>query len=245
MRSSSDEAPVSLLTPARRRGAEILDDPSVDPAVRKRSLDDVERSNKLLGGLRAALIEVRAARHDLGRPLTLLDVGTGLADIPQRAAAEARRAGIALTTIAVDDACSLLAASRERVEHAVCARALALPFPDASVDVVLCSQLMHHFDEDGVRRLIREIDRVARHAVIVSDLRRSWIAAAGFWLVSVLLRFSPVTRHDGTLSVLRGFTTAELARLVGSETGVAPVVRRRLGFRLTARWTPGVGARIA
>jgi SAM-dependent methyltransferase len=235
----------TLLTPARRRGTEILDDPSVDPAVRARSLGDVERSNKLLGGLRAALIEIRAAREDVGRPLTLLDVGAGLADIPERAAEEARRAGIALTTIGVDEACSLVAASRERVSHAVCARALALPFPDASIDVVLCSQLMHHFDDDGVRRLIREINRVARHAVIVSDLRRSWIAAAGFWFVSFPLRFSPVTRHDGTLSVLRGFTTSELARLVSSETGAAPVVRRRLGFRLTARWTPASDTRVA
>jgi SAM-dependent methyltransferase len=111
------------------------------------------------------------------------------------------------------------------------------------MDIVLCSQLMHHFDDDGARRLIREMNRVARHAVIVSDLRRSWIAAAGFWLVSFPLRFSPVTRHDGVLSVLRGFTTAELAGLVRAETGMAPVVRRRLGFRLTARWTPSADAR--
>jgi SAM-dependent methyltransferase len=233
----------ACLTPARRRGAEILDDPSVDPAVRVRSLRDVKLSNRLLGGLRAALLEVRAARNDVGRSLTLLDVGTGLADIPEHAAAEARREGIALTTFAVDEAPSLLAASRGRVAHVVCARALALPFPDASIDVVLCSQLMHHFDDDGARLLVREMNRVARHVVIVSDLRRSWIAAAGFWLVSFPLGFSPVTRHDGVLSVLRGFTPDELAGLVRAETGFTPVVRRRLGFRLTARWTPSARIR--
>jgi 2-polyprenyl-3-methyl-5-hydroxy-6-metoxy-1,4-benzoquinol methylase len=233
-----------VLTPARRRCVEILDDPSVDPALRARAMDDIVRSNRLLGGLRAALIEIRAVRSDLAGPLTLLDVGTGFADIPEIAAADARTAGFSLTTIAVDEAPSLVAAVKNRVTHAVCAHALALPFVDASVDVVMCSQVMHHFDERGARRLIRELNRVARHAVIVSDLRRSWIAAAGFWLVSVLFRFSPITRHDGVISVLRGFTTSELAGWVRAETGVMPVVHRRLGYRITARWTPAP-ARVA
>jgi 2-polyprenyl-3-methyl-5-hydroxy-6-metoxy-1,4-benzoquinol methylase len=239
MRSSSGE--VTVLTPARRRGVEILDDPSVDPTLRARSMSDVARSNRLLGGLRAALIEVRAARRELAGALTLLDVGTGLADIPEMAAAEARRAGFSLTTLAVDEAPSLVAAAKDRVAHAVCASALALPFGDATVDVVMCSQLMHHFEEPGARRLIREMNRVARHAVIVSDLRRSWIAAAGFWLVSFPLGFHRITRHDGVVSVLRGFTSSELRGWVSAETGVTPVVHRRLGFRITVRWRPPLG----
>lgn len=227
-----------VLTPARRRGVELLDDPSIDPAVRVRSLGDVARSNRLLGGLRAALLEIRAARRAVAGPLTLLDVGTGLADIPVRASAEAARAGFALTTIAVDEAPSLVDHARGRVTHALCANALALPFRDRSVDIVMCSQLLHHFETPDACRLIGEMNRVARHAVIVSDLRRSWIAAAGFWLVSFPLCFHPVTRHDGVVSVLRGFTPSELVGLVNSATGATPVVRRRLGFRITVRWTP-------
>jgi len=235
-----------VLTPARRRGVEILDDPSVDPAVRDRSMVDIKRSNRLLGGLRAALIEIRAARENERGPLTLLDVGTGFADIPQSAAAEAARAGVSLTTIALDEAPSLLLAARRRVAYGVAANALKLPFRDASIDIVVCSQVLHHFDDASARRLIAELNRVAARAVIVSDLRRSWIAAAGFWLVSVLLRFSPVTRHDGVVSVLRGFTARELTNMVGDETGVAPDVHRRLGFRITVRWTPrGVRAQAA
>jgi hypothetical protein len=101
----------------------------------------------------------------------------------------------------------------------------------------MCSQLLHHFENAEADRLLREMNRVARRAVIVSDLRRSWIAAAGFWLVSFPLRFHRVTRHDGVLSVLRGFTAQELQRLVTTATGVTPVVAHRLGWRLTASWT--------
>jgi SAM-dependent methyltransferase len=119
----------------------------------------------------------------------------------------------------------------------VCADALALPFRDGSVDVAMCSQLLHHFTDADIERLLRELHRVSRRAVIVCDLRRSWLAAAGFWLVSFPLRFHPITRHDGVVSVLRGFTAGELRRHVNAATGASPRISHRLGFRLTARWT--------
>jgi SAM-dependent methyltransferase len=230
-----------MLTPARRRGVEILDDPLVDPAVRARSIADVTRSNRVLGGLRAAVLDVRAAVSVVKPGGTLLDVGTGLADIPARARADAQRAGISLTTIGVDEAPSLLAQARERVSHVVCANALALPFRDRSIDVVMCSQLLHHFENADAELLLAEMNRVARRAVVVSDLRRSWVAAVGFWAMSYLLRFHRVTRHDGVVSVLRGFTRADLDRLVRSATGTTPTIRHRLGYRLTARWAPQGG----
>ncbi|MEP6491455.1 MAG: methyltransferase domain-containing protein [bacterium] len=227
-----------MLTPARRRGVEILDDPNVDPAVRQQSINDVGRSNRWLGGLRAVSLEVRGVVRELRGDLSLLDVGTGMADIPRCAARDATRDGFVLTTIGVDAARSLLVTARGCLTHAVCADALALPFRDQSVDIVICSQVLHHFETPDAARLVRELDRVARRAVIISDLRRSWVAVAGFWLASFPLRFHRVTRHDGVVSILRGFTTVELRDLVRAATGSVPVIRRRLGYRLTARWTP-------
>src|SRR5665213_2957749 len=81
----------SLLTPTRRRGFEILDDIAVDDVVRKRSLDDVARSNVIFGGARAVLVELAHVLGEAGtRTLTVLDVGTGIGDIPARATEEAR-----------------------------------------------------------------------------------------------------------------------------------------------------------
>ena len=229
---------LDLLTPARRRGVEFLDDPGVEPAVRHQSHDDIARSNRLLGGLRAAIGELRRALAESNDASTLLDVGTGLADLPTSAAAAAAEMGVALTTIGVDDELTLIAAARGRVTFGVCASAFALPFRDRSIDIVLCSQVLHHFDWADAERLLRELNRVASRAVIVSDLRRSWIAASGFWLVAALVRFHPVTRHDGVVYVLRGLTTEDLRRVVKEANRVTPTVHHRLGFRLTARWTP-------
>ena len=231
-----------MLAPKRHRGVEFLDDPATPPAVRERSLRDVGRSNVLLGGTRAVLAELARLWPSLGGASTLLDVGTGLADIPHRARERAARAELALWTVGVDEAETLARAADRALDASVCADVRRLPFDDASIDVVTCSQLLHHFPDHEIAGVLRELDRVARGFVVVSDLRRSWIAAAGFWIVSWVLGFHRVTRHDGTVSVLRGFTADELAAHVYAAVGRRPEVRRRLGFRLTATWRAG-GAR--
>ena len=229
---------VALLTPRRRRGVERLDEPGVPAAVRLRSLRDVARSNALFGGRRAVLAEVDRALRMVGPRATLLDVGTGLGDVPAAAVRLARRRGVALAAFGVDLAPELARAARGRMDGALCGDAFRLPFADRSVDVVTCSQLLHHFPDAEVRTLLVELDRVARHRVVIGELRRSWLAAGGFWLASWPLAFHPVTRHDGVLSVLRGFTAGELRALVRHAVGRAAEVRSRLGWRVTAAWTP-------
>jgi SAM-dependent methyltransferase len=225
-----------VLVPARRRGVEILDDPATDPALRARSIGDVTRSNTLLGGTRAVLAELARLIPTLPSSATLLDVGTGLADIPRRAREHARARGIGLDTFGLDAAESLAREARATLDGSICGDALALPVATASVDVVTCSQLLHHFEEDEIPVVLRELDRVARGWIVVSDLRRSWLAACGFWLVAWPLRFHRITRHDGFVSVLRGFTVDELERHVLVATGRQADVRRHLGYRITATW---------
>jgi SAM-dependent methyltransferase len=226
----------------RTTALEILDDPDVDPTLRERSHRDVERSNVLFGGRRAVMLALRPLFDELRRAkatrATLLDIGTGLADLPWRAREIARRRGVTLSTIALDGAFTLISAARNRVNVPICGDALSLPIADRSVDFVLCSQVLHHFDDQRAVELIAELDRVARRRVIISDLRRSWVAAMGWSVAAFALGFHPITRHDGRLSVLRGFTEGELGGMVVAATGVQPAIRRRLGFRLTASWTP-------
>jgi len=229
---------LDLLTPPRRRGVEILDSPDIDPAIVTRSLADVARANALFGGISSAIDEIKDVLRELKSSGTLLDVGTGLGDIPCRARDIARKNGVELTTIGLDAACELATASRSAVSFAVCGDALRLPFADNSIDIVMCSQVLHHFTGLDAVNLLREMNRVARVRVIVSDLRRSWIAAAGLWLVSFPLRFHAVSRHDGVVSVMRGFTTGELVDTVHEAVARKPRARRRRGFRITTSWSP-------
>jgi ubiquinone/menaquinone biosynthesis C-methylase UbiE len=186
----------------------------------------------------AELAPLLAADPGRTAALTLLDVGTGAGDIPELARRVADRRGVPLVTMGLEVSPALAAASRPRSGVAIAGDALALPFADRSVDIVTCSQVLHHFEAAEGARLLSEMHRVARVRVIVADIRRAWAAAAGLWVGSWALGFHPVSRHDGVVSVLRGFRTRELAAAVHAATGCRPTVRNRRGFRVTASWKP-------
>lgn len=224
------------LTPARRRGVEMLDDPAVDPALAERSLRDVALANRLFGGRHAILREVRTVLHGVspGTAVQLLDVGTGLGDIPRAAMQMAQTRAIPLRTVGLELTPRLASVAGRTCSYAVAADATRLPFADRSVDIVTCSQVLHHFEAAEAMQLLQECVRVASRAVIIGDLRRSWLAVAGLWTSSFALGFHPVSRHDGVVSILRGFTKQDLQQLFVEATGHVPRVRRSLGWRVTA-----------
>lgn len=225
-----------LLIPDRRRGVEHLDVPGVDPGVVRRSMADVARANRLFGGTRAVCMAMRGVLGELGQRATLLDVGCGMGDIAARVVRDARERGVTIDAYGVEFAAPLLDLATARGVTVIRGDARALPLPDRSIDVAICSQVLHHFARHDALQVLRELDRVARRYVIVSDLRRSWIAAAGLWIASFPLGFHPVSRHDGVLSVLRGYTRVELRDTVLTATGQAPRTDALAGFRLTATW---------
>jgi SAM-dependent methyltransferase len=229
---------ISLPAFARRRGVEILDDPAVSPDLMRRSMSDVARANVLFGGRRAAIAELEPALSSLKGDGSMLDVGTGQGDIPEAARQVAKSLGLKLWTIGFDLSLPLVSSHRKSNDVVALGNARCLPFRDKSIDVVMASQVLHHFEHEDALVVIREMDRVARKRVVISDLRRSVIAAAGLCLASFPLGFHPVSRHDGVVSVMRGFLPGELSDLVKAATGTTPDVRRRLGFRVTAGWTP-------
>jgi SAM-dependent methyltransferase len=222
--------------PARARGREILDDPETPEDIRARAMRDVARSNRLFGGTRAVLRELRGISAELPPRVRLIDVGTGLGDIPAAARAALARRSVEVEAIGVDASESLLRAARHVLQGTIVADARRLPIADGAADIVTCSQVLHHFFDADLRTLIAEMHRISRGWVIVGDLQRSWLAAGGFWLASSALRFHEVTRMDGMTSVLRGFEPDELGQLVRDATGATPIVRRGAFWRLTATW---------
>jgi SAM-dependent methyltransferase len=228
---------MSFLTPVRRRGVEWLD-VDRDPVLQRRSHRDIALANRLFGGIRAVRAELAPWLHRSGASPTLLDVGTGTGDIPDRLRRLAAADSVSLQVFGLDGRVELVKATRAWPVAGVAGDALALPFAARAFDFVIASQVLHHFALEDAVQLVREMHRVARRRVIIADLRRSWVAVAGLWLVSFPLRFHKVSRHDGVVSILRGFEESELRDLVRDAVGVAPDVKRRMGWRVTASWTP-------
>lgn len=224
---------------ARLEGAAELLDGSLAMEERVRELRDLARVNRWLGGTaltRSALVRLLAGRH-LGRrrlvprgpaPLRMLDVGTGGADIPASLLAWARRHQLAVEIEALDRQETIDAARAMRPEvpglKLIVGDARVLPYADASFDVVHASLVTHHLDPRPLRSLLREMRRVSRGAVIVNDLDRGRLWLAWALLLTRLFTSSPVSRHDGPMSVRRAYHPWELAQLA-ARSGLLEIAR--------------------
>ncbi len=234
---------MSRLEPAA--GCELLDDPGAAPARVCESLRNIGRANRWFGGAAAVRfgLERAFASATPGTPgtprvrFTMVDVGTGLGDLPRMAQAWAAARGITLVPLGLERHTAAARLAGKLGLPVVVGDGEALPFANGSIDVVLLSQVAHHFAPSAIVHLFRECSRVARHAVIVADLRRSRLAAVGFRLAGRVMGFDSDTVRDGVTSLRRGFSTASLTELLG-QAGIRAPVARRPGARLVAVWRP-------
>jgi len=201
---------------------ELLDGPLDDPGVLRGNLRDLARINRWLGGTAASRRALDRLLRDRTAPHTLLDVGTGGADIPVALLQHAARGRRVLRVTAIDSRTEVLDAARavdaRLASHdgleLVLTDGRSLPWPDRSFDVVHASLLVHHLEPSDALAFLREAARVARLGVIVNDLvraRRHWLGARLLLGVGTRNRY---TRQDGPLSVRRAYTRMELRALL-------------------------------
>ncbi|HYL79653.1 MAG TPA: methyltransferase domain-containing protein [Candidatus Acidoferrum sp.] len=224
---------------------ELMDLPGTDPGEQARALRDLARFNRLFGGTRVILSHLAsllsppriAPTSPGGAPIRILDVATGYGDIPRAIAQWARQRGLPVEIEALDhqERIAELAAraSADLPEiHVHVGDALNLPYPDRSFDVALASQVLHHMEGEDQGRLLSELYRVARRAALVSDLLRGRWPFAVTWAGVHLFSRSRLIRHDGPLSIRRGFLAGELMTMAREAGWRRATVSRHIFFRL-------------
>lgn len=145
---------------------ERIDDPELPFAELVAALEDVRRVNRWLGADRALEAALdRLAPAPAGRPLRVLDVGSGLGDLPLAVAAWGRKRGRRVEVVGLD-------CNPRLVEHArklaadwpelrfVVGDALALPYPDGSFDWVMSHLTLHHLPAAALAPTLRRFERL-------------------------------------------------------------------------------------
>jgi SAM-dependent methyltransferase len=182
---------------------EFLDDAPEPEALR--SLQDLVRINCRFGG-HGVLARMISSVARPAEEFTFLDVGAATGDSVRVVSNNYPRAGV----IALDRDFFHV---RNGLGQRVCGDGFRLPFRDRAVDFVFCSLFLHHFPDEEIVELLREAARVARRAVLLSDLERRLLPYLFLPATRWLFGWRHLTVHDGPISVAAGFRRGELLRL--------------------------------
>lgn len=168
---------------------------------------------------------------------SILDVGAGSGELLRVTAGWARQTGRRLSAVGLElnqRSAESINEESDRFDEITSVRgdALQLPFFNSEFDYVMCSLFTHHFINEQVVQILREMSRVAKRRIFVIDLNRHPIAYFLYTTVGKLVLHNRLLRHDGALSILRSFKPDELLELAQQAGLKDSLVERHFPYRL-------------
>lgn len=195
---------------------ELLDTGEYTAEEYEGCLAELRKINRRLGdetALKKSLL--REIKNQNLKEFSALDVGAGSGEFLRITARFALKQNIKAFLCGAElnarSAASILEESKNFAEiSAVRADAFSLPFADKTFDYTICSLFTHHFPDEKVIEILREMKRVSRQKIFVTDLHRHPTAYYFYTTIGKIFLHNRLIRHDGALSILRAFKPREL-----------------------------------
>jgi SAM-dependent methyltransferase len=218
----------------RAQREELMDDPMLDAESYAAVLKDLAQVNTLTLARRPTLAFLKSAIGS-GKRFRLLDVGYGDGDMLRAIASWAASRGIEAELVGIDLNPRSEAVARAATDPSLSIRYQTGDYDDLSAepfDFIVSSLVAHHMTPDELISFLHFMDKHARKGWFVNDLHRHGFAWGGFWLLSRLMMWHPIVRHDGQLSIARSYRPGEWPAQL-EEAGVTGArVFRAFPFRL-------------
>ncbi len=216
---------------ARIIAEELMDADDLDAVTYAAVVHDLARVNTLTMARRPTIGFLK----QLSGPLRILDVGYGDGDMLRRIARWAAQSGRHVDLVGIDLNPRSALAAKEATPAALLIDFRTGDYADLANerwDVIISSLVAHHMAHHQLIGFLRFMDRHAEKGWFINDLHRHGFAYRGFPLLAAIMRWHPIVRHDGQLSVGRSYRPAEWGPLL-QEAGIEGAhVGRRFPFRL-------------
>ena len=217
---------------------EMMDRPQPDSAELEPDLKRIRQLNRWFGSYRLIRHFVRRWIKP-GDNVRIVDLATGSGDIPRLIVDYARKIGAKVEIDALDRQSATLEIAKK----------LSAAYPEISFqetnildwslaeayDIVLCTLVLHHFSDEDAVKVLQRCRESSKDFVLVSDLRRGFLATAGVYLLTALIFREPMTRYDARLSVERAFSFSEM-RTLAVRAGWQNFGHRRFRVARQAIW---------
>lgn len=216
----------------RSQAEEQMDAETLSAADYAAVIGDLAKVNWWTMAARPTLSFVRRATK--GRPFRLLDVGFGHGDMLRTIARHAARHGQDCELVGVD-----LNPRSEPAAGAATPAELPIRYQTGDYaglagepwDLIISSLVAHHMTHGQLVDFLRFMQAHARMGWLVNDLHRHGLAHFGFPILATAMRWHPIVKADGTLSIARSYRPAEWPPIL-EEAGVTARVYRAFPFRL-------------
>jgi len=215
---------------------EMMDGPLISKKLLIQNLRELDFLNRTLGGHKITLQGIKQLVRIKDKPYHIADLGCGSGDSLKRIARWARKSGykVRLTGIDINEyAIGFLNHHCRGYSEITGVQNDYKSFLQTAenIDIIHCSLFCHHLTDTELVELIRLLKTRAQVGFIINDLRRTRLAWCAVKAFTSLLNGSELSRHDGPVSVLRGFTEDELKSFLNRAHILNYSISRKWAFR--------------
>ncbi len=208
---------IEFSTKYRSTQDEIMDDFQFQGNEMKDVLTDLKCVNKLLGGNSITIDGIRKLLEGKSkdRTYTIMDIGCGDGEMLRKCAQFGNANGFKFRLVGIDANMFILEEARLRSQdfQNISYKKIDVfsnEIKRVDYDIALCTLFLHHFKTSEVTKIMQNLISNAKVGAVVNDLQRNRFAFLLFRLFSLLFLKTKIAKHDGLVSVARGFLRKEI-----------------------------------
>jgi 2-polyprenyl-3-methyl-5-hydroxy-6-metoxy-1,4-benzoquinol methylase len=213
---------------------ELMDADDLDADIYSAVVHDLARVNTLTLARRPTLNFLDKLAPQPGA-IRILDVGFGDGDMLRAIASWARKRDQRVELVGIDLNPRSAPAAQASTPADMAIDYRTGDYADLAGerwDLIVSSLVAHHMTHTQLIDFLRFMDREAARGWFVNDLHRHGFAWMGFALLAQLMRWHPIVRHDGQLSIARSYRPAEWPPILAEAAITGANVARIFPFRL-------------
>jgi 2-polyprenyl-3-methyl-5-hydroxy-6-metoxy-1,4-benzoquinol methylase len=202
----------------RSNEIEIMDSQDYTDEELRGDFRNIRRANILTRTYRILINQMNDIIIKNGlKDFTILDVGTGMADVPLALAEHFSQNGTHAKIKGIDPNPRAIKVANEfinghqGIEFEV--KSIQEFTHNEQFDFVISNHTLHHIPDDDILETLNKMYRMSRHGLIISDIRRTRLAHLGARIISKFIR-NRLTANDTPASIRKALSKSELTAVL-------------------------------
>lgn len=224
-------------TAVRTDAAEIMDDFELQGEELRKTLNDLNKVNRLLGGDQISITGIKKLLSGTENiEISIADIGCGNGGMLRELAKWGRKKGYNFKLVGIDANPHATEIGRELSssfpEIAFHTENVFDPeFKNRQYDIILCTLTLHHFKDEQIINLLKSFYHQVNIGIVINDLQRSKTAYRLFQAFCSVFINNEIAREDGLTSILRGFKKDDILTYSQEMPSAQHFINWRWAFR--------------